>query len=124
MKQVNIIKQGQVSNSGVFASEQEAQDWLSSHLSMGSFGVAAHSIPAVLDSEGNELSPEVQIPCEYEIEILDISAQVEQEAINAAALKLLADSDWYCARLIETGVEIPEDIKAARAAARLSIVRG
>ena len=37
------------------------------------------------------------------------------------ALKFLANTDWYVVRLAETGTPIPEDILAARAAAREKI---
>lgn len=46
----------------------------------------------------------------------------EQEKTNAKARRYLATTDWYVIRKMETGVEIPEDISAARVAARLSIV--
>jgi hypothetical protein len=59
----------------------------------------------------------------YVVEIVDISAQLAQEAVNAAALKLLAESDWMISRMVETGVAIPEEVLTARATARLSIVR-
>jgi hypothetical protein len=61
-------------------------------------------------------------PAGYEISIEDISAQLAQAAINESALAYLASTDWYCSRLIETSVAIPQDILDARAAARLSIV--
>ena len=37
------------------------------------------------------------------------------------ALKYLAETDWYVVRFAETGEPIPEDILAARAAAREKI---
>lgn len=101
MIQISIIKESKVTNQASFPSQEEAQAWLSSHEGMGTFG-----------------SPE-----SYSVEIVDISAQLEQEAINAAALKLLAESDWMVTRFAETGVAIPEEVLTARAAARLSIVR-
>ena len=44
-----------------------------------------------------------------------------QAEINAAALKYLADTDWYVTRFAETQVAIPAEISAARAAARARI---
>ena len=38
-----------------------------------------------------------------------------------AAIEYLKQTDWYTARLAETGKPIPEDVKAARAQARLDI---
>lgn len=45
-----------------------------------------------------------------------------QAAENKKARAYLNSTDWYVVRKMETGVEIPEDISAARVAARLSIV--
>lgn len=96
---------------------------------------------AQLDEEGNELSPaeyeeqdvvikeavtemqEVELAGEYEVEIEDKSAQLAQDAANAEALKYLAETDWYVSRMSETGVAIPQEITAARAAARAAIIR-
>lgn len=135
MIQISIIKESQVTNQATFPTMEEAQAWLASHEGMGTFGQKASSqtvqveiSPAVVDSEGVEISPaqfeEQQIEISgYSVEIVDISAQLEQEATNTAALKVLAESDWYVTRLAETGVAIPEEVLTARAAARLSIVR-
>jgi hypothetical protein len=67
---------------------------------------------AELDEEGNELSPaefeeqdvivkeaviemqEVELAGDYEVEVLDITSQLEQEKINAEALLFLQESDW------------------------------
>jgi hypothetical protein len=45
-----------------------------------------------------------------------------QAAKNAEARAYLSSTDWYVVRFAETGTEIPEDILAARQAARDSIV--
>ena len=41
-----------------------------------------------------------------------------QRAINFEADEFLRSTDWYVARCAETGKPIPEDVLAARAAAR------
>ena len=135
MIQVKIIRDSVVTNSGSFPSQEEAQAWLSSHEGMGTFGQKKETVerqvlifPAVVDSEGLEISPaqfEAQmVDLEgYTVEMLDISAQLEQEAINTAALKLLAESDWMITRMAETQQPVPEEVLLARAAARASIVR-
>jgi hypothetical protein len=136
MIQVSIIKESQITNQASFPSQEEAQAWLSRHEAMGTFGTSAHVVqqqveifPAVIDEEGNEISPaqfetqDFQIPATYQVEIVDISAQMAQEATNAAALKMLADTDWMIVREMEGGVACPQEIKDARAAARASIVR-
>lgn len=43
---------------------------------------------------------------------------IARERERAQAVAYLKDTDWYATRLLETGKEIPEDIKTARAAAR------
>jgi hypothetical protein len=135
MIQVKIIRDSVVTNSGSFPSQEEAQVWLSSHEGMGTFGQKKETVerqvlifPAVVDSEGLEISPaqfEAQmVDLEgYTVEMLDISVQLEQEATNAAALKLLAESDWMIVREMEGGIACPQEVKDARAAARASIVR-
>ena len=96
---------------------------------------------AELDEEGNELSPaeyeeqevviqeavtemqEVHIPGSYEVEILDISAQLEQAQINAEALDFLASTDWIVTRAVERGEELSPEFKAERQAARDRVVK-
>ena len=106
MKKISIIKESQITNQASFPTMEEAQAWLSSHEGMGTFGQKKETVerqvlifPAVVDSEGVEISPaqfEAQmVDLEgYTVEMLDISAQLEQEATNAAALAVLVDCDW------------------------------
>jgi len=58
----------------------------------------------------------------YWVEYIDISAQVEQERINAEALAYLEATDWMIIRETETQVVCPADIKQLRAEARLKVV--
>lgn len=135
MIKISIIKNAQVTNSAQFPSQEEADTWLARHEGMGTFGQKKETVerqvlifPAVVDSEGMEVSPaqfEAQmVDLEgYTVEMLDISAQLEQEATNASALKILAESDWMILRELDSGVACPQEVKDARAAARASIVR-
>lgn len=149
MIQVKIMRDSVVTNSASFPSQEEAQAWLSSHEGMGTFGqkrqIISHPAistesqvevsPAVIDEDGVEISPAqfetqvTEIPAReeiiegYVVEIVDISAQLSQEVINAAALKLLAETDWMVIRQLENGTLIPSEILASRAAARAAIVR-
>ena len=50
-----------------------------------------------------------------------VAAEAQRQS-NAIARAFLRDSDWYVTRFTETGVAIPDDIKAQREAARVSIV--
>ena len=143
MIQISIKKQEQITNQASFASSEEAQQWLSYHEGLKSFGEPARVVqqqveisPAVVEKQsflikeaqfddlGNELSPaeyeerdiliqeavfemqEQQIPASYEIIIEDITAQVEQEKINAEALAFLAATDWMVIRALEKGLEL------------------
>ena len=51
-----------------------------------------------------------------------VVAQERQLKINADSLAYLASTDWYVVRFAETGVAIPSEVSAARAAARVSVV--
>ena len=93
------------------------------------------AIPSVLDEEGEELEPAVEaytevieatfevVPSEYLVEIEDITAQVNQEAINQEAQAYLDSTDLYVIRFMETGVQMPEGMSEARQDAREKIVR-
>jgi hypothetical protein len=136
MIQVSIKRSGQLTNQASFPTMEEAQAWLSHHEGMKSFGEPAQTIqqqvelsPAVLDEEGNELSPavmemqEMHIPGSYEVEVLDISAELAQQAINAEAQAFLASTDWMVIRAAERGEELSPEFKAERQAARDRIVK-
>lgn len=56
-------------------------------------------------------------------EIAAQQASVASEARNLDALQYLKETDWYVTRMAETGTPIPDDILAARAAARNSVER-
>jgi hypothetical protein len=137
MIQVTIKKQEQITNQASFQSMEEAQSWLSHHEGMKSFGQPKQIIqqqielsPPVLDEEGIELSPavtemkEVELAGEYEVEIIDISAEFAQEKINAEAQAFLDSTDWMVIRAMEKGEELSPEFKAERQAARNKIVKG
>lgn len=78
---------------------------------------------AVIIPESPEVSHlEYKMATEYSVEVIDVTAQLEQEQINKEALQYLADTDWYVIRSID-GVPVPSEIATERAAARLRIVR-
>ncbi len=84
--------------------------------------------PAILDDQGVEVEPakfvtEYKLAAEYTIEIEDVTSERERRRVNQESLALLASTDWYVIRKQETGVEIPQDILEARAAARAAIQR-
>ena len=51
------------------------------------------------------------------------TAEEIQAGVNAEARQYLNGTDWYVTRFAETGVEIPAEIKVARAEARAKIVK-
>jgi hypothetical protein len=59
----------------------------------------------------------------YRVEWIDITAQVEQERINAESLKYLSDTDFYIIRQADSGVPCPLEIKITRQQMRERIVR-
>lgn len=135
MIKISIIKNSQVTNVYT-AIEAEATAWLARHEGMKSFGEPSQIVqqqveisPAVIDAEGNEISPaqfevqEIHIPSSYEVEVLDITSLLEQEKINAEALAFLAATDYVVIRAVEKGEEVSEELKAERQSARDRIVR-
>lgn len=113
MIQIQIKKQDQITNQASFPTMEEAQAWLAHHEGMGSFGQPKQVVqqqieisPAVLDEEGNEVSPavnemqEMELAGNYEVEILDITSQLERQAINAESLAFLASTDFKVLRHI------------------------
>ena len=94
----------------------------------------AHDIADVLETEQREVQAAegeqpavmqdwVKLRAEYTVEIVDITAQLEQERINREALEYLASTDWLIIRELDAGVACPAEIKQARAEARARIVR-
>jgi LmbE family N-acetylglucosaminyl deacetylase len=55
----------------------------------------------------------------YTSELIDITEYVDPAVValqksNAEARAYLASTDWYVIRQMERGIEIPDDVKAAR----------
>jgi hypothetical protein len=60
---------------------------------------------------------------EYSAAEIQLNEQAANQAkINSESQAYLASTDWYVIRFQETGVAIPADVLAERAAARLRIV--
>lgn len=136
MIKIQIKKQDVVTNSAVFPSMEEAQAWLAKHEGMKSFGQPKQIVqqqielsPAVIAEDGSVIQEsvtemqEVEIAGEYEVEIIDISAELEQQAINAEAQTFLDATDWMVIRAMEKGEELSSELKAERQAARDRIVK-
>jgi hypothetical protein len=110
MFKISITKNSQLTNQAQFSSMEEAEQWLSRHQEMGSFGQPKQVIqqqvelePAVVAEDGSIVKEavvemqEVELPG-YEVEIEDLSAKLEQEKRNAEAQKFLDSTDWKVLR--------------------------
>jgi hypothetical protein len=136
MIQVSVKRNGQITNQASFPTMEEAQAWLAHHEGMKSFGQPKQVIqqqielsPAILAEDGSVLQEaviemkEVELAGNYEVEVLDITSQLEQEKINTEALAFLAATDWMVIRAMERGENLSAELKAERQAARDRIVR-
>lgn len=128
-----------------FVSEGAAMEWFGPRIDQGIYGqkhvpaqyqtVNVVIQEAVLDEQGQEISPAVleeqqelvsdEIPAAFVIEFQEIAdppiIDLEQQQINNAARAYLYSTDWYVVRFIETGIAVPSEITAQRAAARASV---
>jgi hypothetical protein len=70
-----------------------------------------------------EIEPEktIEHPAEFEVQIEDITAEIEAQKAIDQALKFLSDTDWMVIRQAETGVPVPQEILEQRAQARILI---
>jgi hypothetical protein len=95
MKKITIVSETKIGSPFIakFSSEAEMQSWLDSCLSKNKFGLPERP---ELDAEGNPTGN--ILPAEFQVSIEDISAQVEQEKINAEALEFLAKTDFKVLR--------------------------
>lgn len=138
MFKLSVIKNNVVVHNTAGQTEQECLAQLQPYLEHKTFGepareetvLVSEAVPEVLDDEGNVIQEAVETvyetvitPAEYEIEIEDVSAQVEQERVNSEALAYLASTDFYVVRFMEEGTPYPEEIKLARAEARAKIIK-
>ncbi|NBP03869.1 MAG: hypothetical protein EBU90_27990 [Proteobacteria bacterium] len=116
MKKVIVKNQVGIETHG--AEMEDPSAWIAQCIASNLWGLPERP---ELDAEGNPTGN--TLPAEYTIEIIDITAQIEQEKINAEALAYLASTDWMIIREVDSGVICPSDVKAERAAARAKIVR-
>ena len=97
---------------------EDPSEWIAQCVAVNAWGLPER---AEYDAEGNPTG--VILPAEYTVEVIDITAQVAQEAINAEALSYLASTDWLIIREMDAGTPCPAEIKAERAAKRAAIIR-
>lgn len=123
MKKVYLTKNNIKKEFANFETQSEVDAWLAKHIAKNTFGLPERP-ELMLDEATGEMIPTGNtLPAEYEIVIEDITAQVEQERINAEALAYLASTDFYIVRELDNGTPCPAEIKIARQEARQRIVR-
>lgn len=131
MVNISIFKNKILTNGASFENEELADLWLTQEVTNNSWGkperwVSFQGEPdaGYTDTRINELKrTEYFYPAEYSIVMTDISAQINQQQINAAAEEYLKNTDWIILRELDSGVACPADIKAARATARAQIIK-
>lgn len=116
MKKVIIKNMAGVQTHG--ADMEDPTQWIADCVAQNVWGLPERQ---ELDEMGEPTG--VILPAEYTITIEDITSQVEQEKTNVEALAYLASTDWMVIREMDSGLQCPSDVKAARAAARAKIVR-
>jgi hypothetical protein len=149
MLRVNIIKNGQVTHLGQFKTQAEADAWIAEGSKQQWWGKPAYTevipakkelqevviTPEVRDEDGNVITPAVtemqeivvqeettiEHPAEFEVQIEDITAEIEAQKAIDQALKFLLDTDWMIIRQAETGAPVPQEILVKRAQARILI---
>jgi len=114
-----------VTNQTQLATQEEVTAWISAQEVLKAFGNPQHQVE-ILDEAGMSFEPKQfeTIPAEYIVEIEDITAQINQEAVNEAALRYLAETDYLVLRSIDDPSKpVSDEVKALRQAARDSIVK-
>jgi len=123
MFKISIIKNNNISHEAQFETQLQVDAWLAKHVAKNTFGLPERSELA-LNEETGEMEPTgVILPAEFTIEIEDITAQIEQEKINAESLAYLASTDWLILRELDNGTPCPVEIKIASQEARQRIVK-
>lgn len=124
MKKVTIKK---VSDNSVlqiakFEDDKTMDEWIEMLAVNHPWGKPEHQ--RKVDENDMSLDAEMEtVPSEYTIEIIDITAEIEQERVNREAQAYLDSTDLYVIRFIETGVLMPEGMSLERQQARERIIR-
>jgi hypothetical protein len=155
MKKITILKNDIIVQTAIFDNDQSMNDFIQMLASTSAWGNTEQSIhhlaieaipgnpahdaiPAVFDSEGNEISPMIPaiaevvacdgipafieiIPAEYSIEISDCTTEIANQQEKAAALAYLNATDFKIIKSLELGIPVAEDVLSARSAARAKL---
>ncbi len=103
-----LLKETQAEVDAYLAEIEQSQHW------------GAPALPIV--DEMGQPTGEMSVP-EYSVEVVDVTAEVEQEKVNKECLAYLAETDYLIIRELDNGVKCPEDVKAKRQECRSKIVK-
>lgn len=82
--------------------------------------VYAYDDEQISQGYGKDMTPMTDEEVELHINPPKTAEQLKAEA-KAEALAYLASTDWYIVRFIDSGVEVPQEVKDKRAEARLLV---
>lgn len=138
MIKVNIIKNEQIIGSAVLANQQLANQWVAKEVTNNSWGKPERwilvndliknnenvnlAIGQRTNVDGKEPTTEYHFAAEYQIQMTDITNEVQQEQTNRECRQYLKDTDWYIIRELDCGIACPPEIRTLRADARRRIV--
>lgn len=138
MIKLTIKKNLTVLSSATFEDQTKADAWLEHQISLQTWGKPERWVEEFqISSSGEDISKAIAVEniggpdselkkykfaADYMIETEDVTAKVAQEKTNFDSLKYLSDTDWYIIRFLESGVAVPTEVTAQRAAARAAIV--
>jgi hypothetical protein len=135
MIKVSIYKNNVLCNEAKFTTDDLANAWVEQEINNQSFGrnerwlVESEFTDEVIEQSlesrirnglGNLL--EYKFSADYTIQISDISIEELARQESSEAVRYLSETDWYIIREMDSGEQCPNDIKLARAAARLKVL--
>ena len=139
MFKISITKNNVITNQAQFETEESVHTWLKNQQDNKSFGrnsgeyninelteqelLTEISRKPLLDLSGNEIGTLVTIPNQYEVIIEDVTQQLQLQKESQEALAYLASTDYLVIRKSEAGLDYPQEIKNARTAARLKVLK-
>lgn len=82
--------------------------------------VYAYDDEQISQGYGKDMTPMTDKEVELHINPPKTAEQLAEEA-KAEALAYLSSTDWYIVRFVDSGVEVPQEVKDKRAEARLLV---
>lgn len=132
-------RSGQQTHGGDFNSSEEAHAWVVSQESIKAFGkperwvheddlsvMGEDKLQAIASEDvggPDEMKKRYKFSADYTIESEDITSEILAAVERNQALEYLNETDWYVLRKVETGVEIPDEVRNLRSEARVKLGR-